>query len=59
MQVLLPSDDTSTVSPNRTCQPEVGIPGRDLIEGLVYPVWTDGKQGKWKHVGNMVEGVKA
>jgi len=56
---MLPGEDTSSLSPNRTCQPEVSIPVRDLIEGLVQPVSTFGTQGKWKHIGNMVEEGKA
>ena len=56
---MLPSDDTSTLSPNCPCQLEDWIPGQDLIEGIVYPVLTFGKQGKWKHVGNILEEGKA
>ena len=59
LQGLLPSDDTSTVSPKSTWQPEDWIRGRDLIEGFVYPVWTFRKQGKWKHMGKIVEEDKA
>jgi len=56
---MLQSFDTKTPSPNRTCQPNVWIPGLDLAEGLVDPDFSIRKQGEWKNVRNMVEEDKA